>query len=140
MTEKTKTTSLIDYMKVGADIKLVEALLLLIDKRIYKVLDGREANGAEKTVHRMLTHIRSDAEDNMFEAYPELGQDYIHVFYSSLYSPHQYPSDHYDDVEEEIRSIALDHIAYIAINMYGIQAFDMMKERFGGKQWKFLKR
>lgn len=135
MTEKTKTTSLIDYMKVGADIKLVEELLSLIHKRIYKVLDGREANGAEKTAHKVLEHIKSDAEDNMFEAYPELENNYIHAFYSSLYGPYGYePGEYFDDVEEEIRSIALDHIAYIAINMYGVQAFDMMKERFGGKQ------
>lgn len=128
MTQKTKTTSLIDYMKAGAEIKLIEALLFKLEEKAYKILDGREVNGAGNTIYRVLTHIKSDAEDNMFEAHPDLGRDYIHVFYSSLYGP--WPNDSYDDVEEEIRSIALDLIAYIATNMYGDQVFDMMKQRW----------
>lgn len=128
MTQKTKTTSLIDYMKAGAEIKLIEALLWELEGKAYKILDGREVNGAGKTIYRVLTHIKSDAEDNMFEAYPDLGQDYIHVFYSSLYC--RLSNDSYDDVEKEIRSIALDLIADIVTNMYGDQVFDMMKQRW----------
>lgn len=135
MSEKTRKASLNDYMKAGAKMKMIEDLIwTLVNEDMSKILDGRTVSGAEKSFEKVLVHVKSDAEDNMFEAYEQLGHDYINVFYGSIWPKWTYGHGDEDyGVGEEIRDIALDIITSIVGKEYGTAAFDEMKERWERK-------
>ena len=81
--KKERTLEL--YKKTGAEIRLVKTLSKKMASDVSLVLSASDKDKLGKALS-IIDDISSKAEDNMFRYYPELGDEYINVFYGSLNS------------------------------------------------------
>ena len=81
--KKERTLEL--YKSIGAEMRLVKTLSKKMASDVSLVLSASDKDKLDKALN-IIDDISSKAEDNMFRDYPELGDEYINVFFGSLNS------------------------------------------------------
>lgn len=98
--DSKKKRTLDVYKKVGAEMQLLRALLSKLWIDSYAVLLSTD-NDKLARVQPILDELCSKAEDKMFADFPELTNEYIHVFYGRTDM-----QDHPDDLDREMIALA----------------------------------
>ena len=80
ISKKQRTLDL--YMQAGAEMRLLKTLASKLSIDISQFVYRRDWDKFERAL-RIIDEVCSKAEDNMFADYPDLTNDYIHVFYST---------------------------------------------------------
>ena len=78
-----KNRTIDEYKKAGAKIRLFKHLGAKVAEDISKVISTSDYKILEGALHR-IDVVCSRAEDNMFSDFPELGSEYVDVFYGNV--------------------------------------------------------
>ena len=76
-----KHATLEDYMALGADIRLLRALLIKMVSN--KMLLLSESSTLSRCLD-MIDNFKGDQENKMLDAYPDLSNDYLRIFYGPV--------------------------------------------------------
>ncbi len=96
---KRNERTLETYMKAGAEMRLYKTLGTRLSADISRVLSAADQDQLRHAMGK-IDRICSRAEDNMFQDYPQLSNQYIDVFYGSTDSKPR------NDVDEKILGMA----------------------------------
>ena len=78
-----KNRTIDEYKKAGAEMRLFKNLGTKLAVDISKVLSAQDTDKLLRALNR-IDEVCSRAEDNMFSDFPELGNEYIDVFYGNV--------------------------------------------------------
>lgn len=78
-----KNRTIDEYKKAGAEMRLFKNLGTKLAVDISKVVSASDYEMLSRALHR-IDEVCSRAEDNMFSDFPELGNEYIGVFYGNV--------------------------------------------------------
>lgn len=88
-----------EYKKAGAEMRLFKNLGVKLEVDISKVVSASDYEILSRAFNRV-DEVCSRAEDNMFHDFPELGNEYVVVFYGNVSDEPRNPLD------EEIINLA----------------------------------
>lgn len=94
-----KNRTIDEYKKAGAKMRLFKELGTMLSVDISKVVSASDYEILRRALLR-IDEVCSRAENNMFRDYPELGNEYIDVFYGNVGEKPRNPLD------EEIINLA----------------------------------
>ena len=106
MIERSRRT-LEMYKNIGAKARLLKWILRNLEVHSSNILYAKDNDRFAKARHTIDCLI-SQMEDQMFKDYPELGHDYINVFYGDLIYVDGKPSFGINEVDDEVMSIAME--------------------------------
>lgn len=71
------------YKYVGAEMRLFKHLGACLTAEMYGVLSAADSAKMSRALAR-INEVCSNAEENMFQDFPDLSDDYINVFYGNV--------------------------------------------------------
>lgn len=80
-----KDRTLDEYKRAGGEMRLFKQLGATLSVDISKVLSAGDTDKLLRALEKV-DEICSRAEDNMFRDHPDLGSEYIDVFYGNVFS------------------------------------------------------
>lgn len=80
------------YKKAGAEMRLLKTLQSRVWTGVGNLVSAQDQNKLLRAF-RIIDAVCSNVEDNMFRDHPELGSEYIDVFYGATYAEPRRPLD-----------------------------------------------
>lgn len=80
---RKKKRTLEKYRRAGAEMRLVKELVVKLCKDSWGVASAVD-NEKLSRARDLIREVCSNIEDNMFQDFPELSDDYVNVFYGDL--------------------------------------------------------
>jgi len=100
---KKNERTLDEYKKAGARMRLYKTLASKLYVAISHVVSAKDQDKLDRAIRR-IDEVCSNAEDNMFRDFPDLGNEYIDVFYGATNSALR------NSVDEEIIALAKEAV------------------------------
>lgn len=88
-----------DYKKAGAKMRLFKYLGVMLYSDLIKIMNKSDLKIFSQVQDRTEA-VCSRAEDNMFDDFPDISDDYLNVFYGHIDSSLR------DEIDEEINKLA----------------------------------
>lgn len=102
------------YKTIGAEARLVKHFLTDFVVDASKIQYAKSSDRLSATMD-VIERLISDMEDQMFRDYPELGHDYINIFYGGIFG------EPINDVDSEITQKISDNLLKTLAKMQEVE-------------------